>query len=68
MANQHCRYCPSGTPDYDALKFQLGSMRGVISMDIDGNTNQVSVDYDDTLVNEKQISRCLNDLGYYPEK
>ena len=67
MAHQHLIYQPVGKPDYEALKFQLGSMRGIISMDIDSENCGVSVDYDDIYVSETQISRCLNEIGYKRE-
>ena len=68
MSHQHLFYQPVGKPDYEALKFQLGSMRGIISMDIDGESSGVSVDSDDIYVNETQISRCLNEIGYRREE
>ena len=65
MAFQQISYAAYVNPDLDCLKFQLGSMRGIIEMDIHTDSNSVTVDYEDTLVNEKQISRCLYDLGYH---
>ena len=67
MAYRHLSFHPSGEPDNLALKAQLGSLRGVLNMDIDSRTNSLGVDYDDQLVSEKQISRCLEEIGYSAE-
>lgn len=63
MANKSIYYTAQGQDNYSAAKLGLGSMRGVISMDADDNGG-VSVGYDDAFVNEKQISACMNPLGY----
>ena len=63
MANREIYFMERGEGDYDALKFELGAMRGVISMDMDGD-GSVHVSYDDSFVNERQISSCAGPLGY----
>lgn len=50
--------------NYDALKLQLGAMRGIISMDIDSENHSVYITYDNSFVSLKQIDRCLNNIGY----
>lgn len=63
MSIRQIHYARKSGADYDALKFSLGSMRGLVSMDMDADGG-VSVSYDDTLVSDRQISRSLTDLGY----
>lgn len=50
--------------NYEALKLQLGSLRGVIDMDIDSQNQGVCIDFDDTFVTRKQLKKCLADIGY----
>lgn len=64
MSFQKLQYSPEKSPDLSAVKFKLGSMRGIVSMDIESNSNLLNVAYDDTYVNEKQITECMNELGY----
>ena len=63
MANREIYFTARGEENYDALKFGLGSMRGVISMDVDAGGG-VRVSYDDVYVNETQLASCVNPLGY----
>lgn len=53
-------------PHYEALKLKLGSLRGMLSMDIENDSGHVSVEYDDEYITENQLNRCLEDIGYYP--
>lgn len=53
-----------GEPDYNSLKWQLGNLRGVTSMDIDTASNGVSVDFDDSLVTQNRVESALQELGY----
>lgn len=55
---------PNGDPNYDALKLQLGSLRGVVAMDIDSRAHGVSVVFEDSLLSKKQIALVLKDVGY----
>lgn len=64
MSYQKLQYSPEKSPDLSAVKFKLGSMRGIVSMDIESKSNLLNVAYDDTYVNEKQITECMNELGY----
>ena len=56
--------CSTASPDYKALKAQLSSLKGVISMDINSRTGALSVDFDSHTVTPRQISQSIRDIGY----
>ena len=65
MAMQRLLFeCTTTSPDYKALKTQLSSLKGVVSMDIDSRTGAVSVDFDDRTITSRKIAENLLDIGY----
>lgn len=68
MSCKNIYFDSAESPDFEILKLKLGSMRGIIEMNIDSKTNSVLVSYDDCFVNEEQISRLLNEIGFKKSK
>lgn len=46
------------------LKKSIGSMRGVLSVSVNSQKNNIAVDYDSSGVNPEQIEEKINELGW----
>lgn len=67
MAYQNCIFKHNrDEANYEGIKLKLGSLRGVISMDIKSSERCVSVEYDDHFLTLEQLTRVLSEIGYQP--
>ena len=53
-----------GKHEVKALKRELDTLHGVVSVSISQKTNSVAVDYDTTGENCEKIQKKIKDLGY----
>lgn len=66
MSIQNIRFQCAGTPDFQAMKAQLGSIYGVIEMNIDSKSNAVEILFDSTLTSPDKIGSRLGS-DYQPQ-
>ncbi|HOV41724.1 MAG TPA: heavy-metal-associated domain-containing protein [Oscillospiraceae bacterium] len=53
-----------GKREAKELKKGIGSMRGVLSVSVNSQKNNIAVDYDSSGVNPEQIEEKINELGW----
>lgn len=54
----------NGKHDVKELKHELGMLRGVFSVSVNDQTEQIAVDFDTTGIGQQQIQRKIEILGY----
>ena len=67
MSNQSASFhTVHPNPDYTQLRAQLGALPGVSCVELDWNSREVTVDYNDEALSYRWLQNRMGTIGYLP--
>ena len=69
MSNQSASFhTVHPNPDYTELRAQLGALPGVSCVELDWNSREVTVDYNDEALSYRWLQNRMGAIGYLPSR